>query len=207
MAQFPEYFDPMVIAEMRGVVDDAGHSPLWEALGRHFFDIDYPAADYLSMVNKRFIADLMPKHPIYIPLLPLDAQAVIGKVHEQTEPAMKMLEDEGFGRYGLVDIFEGGPVVRCALNEIRSVRQSAVAPISEIVDMAIESEPYLISNGRHDFRACQGPLQMMPDGSIRIGIQQAMALRLRIGDSARFVPARPQKVKEEAARGSKVSLH
>ena len=38
MAQFREYFDPEVIAEMRGVVDDNGHSPLWEALGRHFFE-------------------------------------------------------------------------------------------------------------------------------------------------------------------------
>src|SRR5207302_321780 len=96
MAQFPEYFDPEVIAEMRGVVDEKGGSPLWDHLGRHFFDIDYPTADYLSMVNKRFIADLMPKHPIYIPLLPKDAQAVIGKVHEQTEPALRMLEAEGF---------------------------------------------------------------------------------------------------------------
>src|SRR6185437_11794858 len=94
MAQFPEYFDPVVIAEMRGVV------------------------------NERFIADLMPKHPIYIPLLPPEAQAVIGKVHPQTEPAMKMLEGEGFHSAGQVDIFEGGPVVRANLADIRSVRQS-----------------------------------------------------------------------------------
>jgi arginine N-succinyltransferase len=207
MAQFPEYFDPMVIAEMRGVVDDQGHSPLWDALGRHFFDIDYPTADYLSMVNKRFIADLMPKHPIYIPLLPSDAQAVIGKVHEQTEPAMRMLEDEGFVRSGLVDIFEGGPIMRSALNEIRSVRQSVLAPISEIVDTPLVSEPYLISNARQDFRACQGPLQLIPGGTVRIGIQQAMALRLRVGDPARFAAARPTKVKEEAVDGSKVTIH
>jgi arginine N-succinyltransferase len=207
MAQFPEYFDPMVIAEMRGVVDDQGHSPLWEDLGRHFFNIDYPTADYLSMVNKRFIADLMPKHPIYIPLLLEEAQAVIGKVHEQTEPAMKMLEDEGFRRSGLVDIFEGGPVVKCALNDIRSVRESVLAPISEIVDAPIESELYIIANGRQDFRACLGPLQLIPGGTVRIGIQQAMALRLRVGDSVRFVTPRPVKVKEEAADGSEVSLY
>ena len=207
MAQFPEYFDPVVIAEMRGVVDDQGHSPLWEDLGRHFFDIDYPTADYLSMVNKRFIADLMPKHPIYIPLLLEEAQAVIGKVHEHTEPAMKMLEDEGFSRCGLVDIFEGGPVVKCALNDIRSVRQSVLANISEIVDTPIDSEQYIISNGRQDFRACLGPLQMIPGGTVRIGIQQAMALRLRVGDAVRFVTPRPVNVKEESANGSEVSLY
>ena len=207
MAQFPEYFDPDVIAEMRGVVDDQGHSPLWEHLGRHFFDIDYPTADYLSMVNKRFIADLMPKHPIYIPLLPPDAQAVVGKVHTQTEPAMKMLEDEGFRRSGLVDIFEGGPVVKCGLNDIRSVRQSVLAPISEVTDGAIESELYLISNGRQDFRACLGPLELIPGGTVRIAIQAAMALRVRVGDPVRFVTARPTQVKEQAADGSEVALY
>src|SRR5262249_2187424 len=38
MAEHREYFDPVVIAEMRGVVDDQGQSPFWDALGRHFFD-------------------------------------------------------------------------------------------------------------------------------------------------------------------------
>ena len=207
MAQFPEYFDPVVIAEMRGVVDEQGHSPLWDALGRHFFNIDYPTADYQSMVNKRFIADLMPKHPIYIPLLPPEAQAVIGKVHEQTEPAMRMLEDEGFQRCGLVDIFEGGPVVRCGLNEIRAVKQSVLATVAQITDKPIESESYILSNARQDFRACQGPLQLLAGGGARIGIQQAMALRLRIGDPMRFVTARPTRFKEEIADGSEVSLY
>lgn len=207
MAQFPEYFDPVVIAEMRGVVDERGHSPLWDALGRHFFDIDYPTADYLSMVNKRFIADLMPKHPIYIPLLPADAQAVIGKVHEQTEPAMKMLEGEGFVRSGQVDIFEGGPIVRCALTDIRSVKQSVLAPVSEITEKPLESEPYLISNARQDFRSCVGPLELTPGGTVRIGIQSAMALRLRLGDSVRFVTPRPAPAQQEVLDGSEVSLY
>jgi arginine N-succinyltransferase len=207
MAQFPEYFDPVVIAEMRGVVDEQGRSPLWDHLGRHFFDIDYPTADYLSMVNKRFIADLLPKHPIYFPLLPPEAQAVIGQVHEQTEPAMKLLGDEGFHRCGLVDIFEGGPVVRCNLTDIRSVRQSVFTKVSEIVDKPIESELYIISNARQDFRACQGTLQMAPDGNVRLGIQSAMALRLRIGDSVRFVTAKPARVMKEVADATTVSLH
>jgi arginine N-succinyltransferase len=206
MAQFPEYFDPEVIAEMRGVVDGQGRSPFWDALGRHFFDIDYPTADYLSMVNKRFIADLMPKHPIYIPLLPPEAQAVIGKVHEQTEPAMRMLKDEGFRESGRVDIFDGGPVVRCPLAEIRTVRTSLLAPITGIVDVPLEGEPYLLCNGRQDFRACQGPLQLLPDGTVRIGIQQAMALKMKVGDSVRVATPRPQDVKDQrvaqAAGGS-----
>ena len=207
MANYPAYFDPMVIAEMRGILDERGHSPFWEAIGHHFFDIDLPKADYLSMVNKRFIADLMPKHPIYIPLLPPEAQAVIGKVHDQTEPAMAMLEKEGFKSRGLVDIFEGGPVVHCALSDIRAVKQSILAPVAEITDKPIESDPFIISNARQDFRACQGTLQLTPGGGVRLGIQCAMALRLRLGDPLRFVAAKPTRVKEEVADGNEVALY
>ena len=70
MAEHPDAFERTVVSEMRGVSDDQGRSPFWNAIGRHFFDIDFRRADYLSIVNKRFIADLMPDHPIYIPLLP-----------------------------------------------------------------------------------------------------------------------------------------
>src|SRR5205807_6339316 len=68
-----------------------------------------PISDYLSMVNKKFIADLMPTHPIYIPLLPKEAQEAIGQVQEQTRPAVKILEEEGFKVSGMVDIFDAGP--------------------------------------------------------------------------------------------------
>ena len=86
MAEFPDYFDKVVLAEMRGSIDPEGCSPFWDAIGRHFFAVDFCKADYLSMVNKKFIADLMPSHPIYIPLLPKEAQAVVGQVHPQTAP-------------------------------------------------------------------------------------------------------------------------
>jgi len=131
MADYPSYFEPVVIAEMRGVVDPAdGHSPFWEAVGRHFFEVDYPQADYMSMVNKRFIAELMPRHPIYIPLLPADAQAVIAEVHPDTHPALRILQAEGFAYSGMVDIFEAGPVVRARLSEIRAARESRAATVA-----------------------------------------------------------------------------
>ena len=63
MADQRQAFTSAVIAEMRGVSEE-GRSPFWEALGRHFFDIDFPKADYLSMLDKKFIAELMPSHPI-----------------------------------------------------------------------------------------------------------------------------------------------
>ena len=68
------------------MIDDKGRSAFWDAVGKHFFGIDLVKADYLSMVNKKFIADLMPRFPLYVPLLPPAAQAVIGQVHPETRP-------------------------------------------------------------------------------------------------------------------------
>ena len=98
IAEHGSRFDPVVIAELRGIIDEAGRSPFWEAIGRHFFETDYYKADYLSGVDKRFIADLMPKHPIYIPLLPKEARDVIGQVHPQSRPAAKILSGRGIPR-------------------------------------------------------------------------------------------------------------
>ncbi|MFN3589050.1 MAG: arginine N-succinyltransferase, partial [Spirosomataceae bacterium] len=50
---------------------------------------DFPTADYLTGIGQKvFIAELMPKYPIYVSLLSKEAQAVIGKVHEKTRPAL-----------------------------------------------------------------------------------------------------------------------
>ncbi|MCB1308216.1 MAG: arginine N-succinyltransferase [Leptospiraceae bacterium] len=133
MGLFPEYFEDKVIAEMRGIVDSNGESPLWNAIGRHFFHVDYPRADYLSAVNKAFINDLMPRHPIYMELLPDSARAVIGRVHPNTAPALRILEQEGFQKTGLVDIFDGGPIVSCDTRSLRCVRELRYARIESWV--------------------------------------------------------------------------
>lgn len=64
----------------------------------------------------------MPKLPIYINLLSDEAQAVIGKVHENTKPALRLLQKEGFICRDYVDIFDAGPTVECDLNNIDTVR-------------------------------------------------------------------------------------
>jgi arginine N-succinyltransferase len=191
MANEPAYFDPEVIAEMRGVVDDQGHSPFWDAVGHHFFDVDFPKADYLSMVNKRFIADLMPKHPIYIPLLPGEAQAVIGAVHEHTRPALRILEAEGFQGSDMVDIFEAGPVVRCLLKDVRAVRESVKAPVETVTSGAADGLTYLVSNCKEDFRATIGTVAAGEGVGVTIPADVSAALRVGVGDAIRYVPLKP----------------
>jgi arginine N-succinyltransferase len=122
LAAHPQGFEREVIAEMRGRVSEAGESVFWEAVGRHFFQVDFAKADLMAMKDKHFIDELMPRHPIYVPLLPKEAQMVIGEVHDNTVPARRLLEQEGFRFRGEVDIFEAGPVLSCLREDIRVVK-------------------------------------------------------------------------------------
>jgi arginine N-succinyltransferase len=130
LAEHPERFDQRVIAEMRGFQAEDGASPFWEGLGRHFFAMPFPDADRLSAAgSKEFIAELMPRHPIYTHFLPPEAQAAIGEVHPWTRPARRLLESEGFAHQGYVDIFDGGPTLEGRLSELRPIRESTVVRI------------------------------------------------------------------------------
>ncbi len=131
IAEFAQRFAPKIIAELRGKLDADGKSPFWEGLGRHFFAMDYSRADYLTGIGqKAFIAELMPRHPVYTALLPADARAAIGEVHADTLPARAMLESEGFRYEGYVDIFDAGPTLECFRDNVRAVRQSQVFPVT-----------------------------------------------------------------------------
>ena len=59
--------------------------------------MEFSTADYLTgLGEKSFIAELMPRHPLYMNLLPEEARAAIGEVHADTAPARRLLEQEGF---------------------------------------------------------------------------------------------------------------
>lgn len=189
MAEHPDFFESSIVAELRGVVDDTGRSPFWDAVGTHFFGIDFPRADYLSIRNKQFIAELMPRHPIYLPLLPREAQDIVGRVHPRTEPALKMLEKEGFRFGGLVDIFEAGPVVACERKAIRTVWKSKRVSVAEVgpVEEDGGTSRCLIGNTRVDFRACSAPVREVAAGKLRLDPETAAALEVEAGDSVRYV--------------------
>jgi arginine N-succinyltransferase len=190
MAENPERFDHETIAEMRGRVTDDGYSSFWNAIGAHFFEIEFPQAETLTTVSKSFIAELMPVHPIYIPLLPDDAQATIGRVHEHTEPALALLTQEGFEQRALIDIFDGGPVVHCNTLQIRAVRESVALEIADIAE-SIDGELMLVSNCKKDFRVCLGAVHV-DDGKAKINRVTALQLNLKVGQRLRFVAMRAQ---------------
>ena len=191
IAEYPQAFEPLVASELRGVIDSGGRSAFWDAIGKHFFEIDFPKADYLSVVNKKFIADLMPTHPIYVPLLPLEAQDVIGKVHESSIPALKNLRAEGFTLSDMVDIFDAGPCVSCPRDEIRTVRQSHAAVVEQITGEAIESPTQMIGSFTPTFRATIGPLRILAPDRVCVESRVADLLKLSAGSAIRYAALRP----------------
>jgi arginine N-succinyltransferase len=191
IAEYPQAFEPQVVSELRGIIDHNGHSAFWDAVGRHFFGIAFPQADYLSVVNKKFIADLMPRHPIYIPLLPSEAQRVIGKVHESSKPALKNLEAEGFAFNNMVDIFDAGACVSCQRDDIRTVRHSKSAVVEKILDAPIESPPYMIGCFTPAFRATCGGVNLLETDGIAIESTVASVLNVSVGSTIRYATLRP----------------
>ena len=82
-------FGDRTLAELRGVMDEAGHAPFWDALAGKFFGMSFPEADEFNAVHgTQFIADLMPRSPIYLALLTEEAKAVIGQPHPSGRAAL-----------------------------------------------------------------------------------------------------------------------
>lgn len=195
LAEHRDAFAPQVIAEVRGVVDAAGRSPFWDALGRHFFKVDYAVADTRSARDKRFIAELMPRHPIYVPLLSHEAQAVLGVPHPEAVPALRALEKEGMYPTRMIDIFDAGPVLQCDRDAIFTVRTQREARVGRVVDHLDASDTpdaldVIIASFGDGFRATAGRLR---DGGDEVTLDAATAQRLEAapGDRVRWVPARP----------------
>ena len=191
MAAFQARFTTTVIAEMRGFSDQLGKSPFWEAVGRHFFEHDYYAADVLcGLGEKGFISDLMPRHPLYVPLLPPETQAILGRVHRDTEAALALLRSEGFESMGEIDIFDAGPLMQATVAKVRTIRQSRVATVRSTGAMhRPDAEIMLLANGQLEFRSCAAPITVQDD-TVLIGRETARVLEVKAGDKLWFSPLR-----------------
>ena len=198
IAEFAQRFAPKIIAELRGKLGADGKSPFWEGLGRHFFAMEYSRADYLTGIGqKAFIAELMPRHPVYTALLPDDARAAIGEVHADTMPARAMLESEGFRYEGYVDIFDAGPTLECFRDDIRAVRQSQIFPVTigeedPVPDSLTDDVLWLVANrdlARYRAILCPAPLRiaqfpLLPHAALTLGVSET--------DTVRAVPLAPR---------------
>jgi len=118
MGKNPDLFTKEIHSELMPPLDKNGKSPLWEAIGRKFVNMEYFEADKLSRTNKEFILNLFPQELIYESLLPPNARDSIGKVNKDTIPVKNMLEKVGFKYTHEVDPFDGGPHYRAILADL-----------------------------------------------------------------------------------------
>lgn len=189
IAKEKESFQDTVIAQMRGKVDDDGNSCFWDAVGRKFMDIEFNKADYLYMKDKQFIEDLLPKTPLFIDLLPEDAQEEIAQVNEKTEPAKRILEKEGFCVSSKIGIFEGGAILEAQTENIRTIKNSHLAKVKSLTEKQSNETPYLIATASDDlpFKAVIGDITVSGDNEVSLSLDIAKALGVTEGKDIRYV--------------------
>ncbi len=101
-----------MLAELRGVIDEAGGSPFWDAIAGRFFGMSFQEADAFNGAHgTQFIADLMPKTPIYTAMLSESARAIMGVPHPSGARGDADAGARGLRGDGYVDIFDGGPTM------------------------------------------------------------------------------------------------
>lgn len=188
IAEHPNRFDNTLFARLRGFINkEKMTSPFWDGFGKHFLNMEFKEAQELHSRGTEFIAEFLPKYPIYTSLLPKMAQRVIQKTHITTKPALKMLEKEGFRLNDQVDILEGGPVVEAKTLDVRTIKHNILAKVSDISTAPIDSPPLILSNTSLDFRACYGTAKLKSEKTAVITRETAAALNLNTGDSIRLV--------------------
>lgn len=193
IAQFAERFSDRIAAESPGLADDSGRCPFWDAVGRRFFDMDYPAVERLAVGrSKSFIAELMPHSPVYVPLLPEEAQWAIGQLHPVGELPFSILVDEGFDPDTYVDIFDGGPTGHARVALLRTIAASRELRVDDtsaaVVEPAAKHRWQLAANTRRDAFRAMLLAAGSPERRHSLTAEAAIALGVYTGDTLRVAP-------------------
>ncbi|HEY0286987.1 MAG TPA: arginine N-succinyltransferase [Pseudomonas sp.] len=190
IATQPRRFASRLVAEMVGCADEQGNSPFWDALGQHFFGMPYAQAEALGASGDRtYLAELLPHYPIYVSLLPEQAQGVMGQVHPGAKRPYDILLSEGFESERYIDVYDAGPTLEANTAHVRSVVDSQVVALRITREVVAWNAPaWLVSNQRlAGYRAMIIRSNWLAGRPLTITADQAAALQLNEGDSVRLV--------------------
>ena len=182
-------FKRRVLAELLPPLTKKGKSPLWEAVGRRFTNMDYTEADILSSKNKEFIFSLFPTGKIYVTFLPAEARNAIGKVSKETEPVMHMLKKIGFEYRSQVDPFDGGPHMSANVDEILPIKQ--IKPLiyaGDIGDASLAAQPGLVTPRQASPFRAMSVVATVDTGNAFFSAERADVIGLKTGDPIYFMP-------------------
>lgn len=189
MALNRRFFADRIIAEMMPHVTHDGDNAFWDAFGRKFIPVRYAEADRFCQFDRRFISDLLPKEEIYLSLLPMEIQNLVGVVARETEPAKRMLESIGFEYRRFVDPFDGGPHIEAETDKVTLVRDTRHAEIGKVISDERCDEQAMVSIVTEDgeFRAVDSPCSVA-DGVVRLPEAAMKALGASAGMACGMTP-------------------
>ncbi|MEM7079771.1 MAG: arginine N-succinyltransferase [Pseudomonadota bacterium] len=187
IADFRDRIDDEIFAELRGWIDENGESPFWKHMVSKFIDVDFAEADRISGIEgSQFISDMMPKYPVYVDLLHPAAVEVIGKLHDNTHGARRILEKEGLTYNGYVDIFDAGPAVSAPTDRIETVSSSELRQVVTL-DLTAVTERLLISNVQlPEYRVLVCDAQRIGDDEVAICAADQQTLGISAGSAVRI---------------------
>ncbi|MBX9409887.1 arginine N-succinyltransferase [Pseudomonas baetica] len=188
IAAHTQRFAEAVITEIVGYSDENGHSPFWDALGKHFFDLPYTEAERLCGLQSRtFLAELMPQYPIYVPMLPQAAQDCIGRIHPDGQEAFDILEREGFETNSYIDLFDAGPTLYARAANIRSIARSQTVHVRQQSQIDARGRYLLSNDALHGFRCIVAELDYQPDQPLSLTPAMCAALNVTDGSLIRLI--------------------
>jgi arginine N-succinyltransferase len=187
----PQRFAERFFVPLAGITDAQGGSPFWDALGRKFFQMDFLDAERVigGARNRTLIVELMPHYPVYVPLLPGDAQAAMGQIHPSGELAFNLLTAEGFEADDYIDIFDGGPILQAHKHALRTFtgalqRRVATCPAEPDRNREPPVTYAIATGGDQHFRAVVmacAPLEAQ--AAVALPVEVQAALQVSDGDT------------------------
>jgi arginine N-succinyltransferase len=180
-------FETRLLAEMRAANDGHGRSAYWDAFGKRFTGMSYTEADHRSASDKSFILDLFPSTPFYASLLDAEVAAQMGQVHDETVPALRLLEAAGLHWVDEIDPFDGGPFVGAETAQVTPVRETVRGVLADGVPSEGAPAGILSTEEGGGFRAVAAPAERSGD-QVRIAKEARKRLGLNTGEEVTVTP-------------------
>ncbi|MCC7404751.1 MAG: arginine N-succinyltransferase [Bdellovibrionales bacterium] len=156
-------FEEDLHSEMAPPLTDEGRSEFWESLGRRFTGMPYKEADLLSQQNNNFIKSLFPEEDIYLCLLDSKARLVLGRVGEETQGALHMLEGLGFKYKNEVDPFDGGPHLGVKTGEVATIKNGRIWKFDDSTTVPFDRQGVVGTGRDNKFRGGVWPFAVKDD--------------------------------------------
>lgn len=196
-------FKQRILAEMMGALTPDSRSSLWDYLGRRFINLSYTEADTFNQRSKEFITSLFPRTEIYLSLLPPEARRLVGTVGDETQPALRMLERNGFVNRDHVDPFDGGPYLEAQRDEIPVVRSTFARKLIAARPKGRSLQAIVSAHGTQGFKATRSKVLLTGEGAW-IPSDTVAALSAKVGEriGVTLIDSHGNAVDAPGARGS-----